>query len=183
MGHLKLILLGPIQATLNGVPVRMPASSTALLAYLAVEGPGVLRRVAHPRKILAALLWPEHPDRSALAHLRRTLFDLRQALGDDDCDPPFLLAAREMIQLNPAADVELDVTTLTQMLGAPSAPGTSALDPESIRRLERAVALYQGGFLEGLVVDSVPFEEWALLRREEFHWQILGRTPDFERSL
>jgi DNA-binding SARP family transcriptional activator len=174
MGHLRLILLGPFQAALDGVPVRLPPFSTALLAYLAVEGPRAPGCVAHPRKILAALLWPEQPDRDALSHLRRTLFDLRHALGDDDRDQPFLLTSREMIQLNPAADFELDVTTFTQALGATSTPDASPLGPEAVRRLEGAVALYQDGFLEGLVVDSVSFQEWALFRREELHWQALG---------
>ncbi len=171
MGHLKLAMLGPWEATVDGTPVRLPASSMAraLLAYLAAEG-----HAAHPRESLAALLWPEQPDREALAHLRRTLFDLRQALGDADAQQPFLFASRETIELNPAADVDLDVSAFTEALGAVSAPDASPFDPEAMARLEGAVALYRGGFLEGLAVNSTSFEEWALLKREQLHWQALG---------
>ena len=178
MGHLKLALLGPFQATLDSVPVRMPASgmARALLAYLAVEGPCAPESpecVAHPRGILAALLWPEQPDRDAMTHLRHALFDLRKALGDDDPDRPFLFASRESIQLNPAADIELDATTFAQALGVMPSPDGLRLDPETVGRLQQGVALYHGDFLEGLSVNSAPFEEWALLKREQFHWQAL----------
>lgn len=171
MGHLKLTLLGPFEATSEGAAVRLPASGVAcaLLAYLAVEA-----HSTHRREILAALLYPEQPDREALAHLRRTLFDLRQALGDDDPQQPLLLASRETIRLNPAAGVELDVTAFTQALGATSAPSALPLDPDAVARLEGAVALYRGEFLGGLAVDSAPFEEWAVLKREQLHWQALG---------
>jgi DNA-binding SARP family transcriptional activator len=171
MGRLTLALLGPFQALLDGTPVRLLATSMgrALLAYLAVEAAS-----PHPRESIAALLWPEQPDREALSHLRRTLFDLRRLLGADDPNLPFFLATRETLQLNPAADVNLDVATYAQALRATPTPDTLPLDHEALQRLERAVALYRGSFLEGVTANSVPFEEWALLRREQLHWQALG---------
>jgi DNA-binding SARP family transcriptional activator/predicted ATPase len=176
MGHLKLTLLGPFEATLDGDPVRGLASSMprALLAYLAVEGRSAPECVAHPREVLAALLWPEQPDREALARLRHTLFDLRRALGDDNLHQPFLLASRETIQFNPDADFDLDVTTFAQAVSAMPSPDALPLDPGALDRLEGAVALYAGGFLESLAVNSAPFEEWELLKREQLHWQAMG---------
>jgi len=171
MGHLKLSLLGPFQVTLDGAPIRWLGSSAlrALLAYLAVEADS-----PHPREMVAALLWPEQPDREALAHLRHLLFELRRALGDGDPDRPFLLASRELIQLNPAADLDLDVTAFVEAVSAMLAADGLPLQQGAVRRLERAVGLYRGGFLEGLAVDSAPFEEWALLKREQLHWQAMG---------
>jgi len=171
MGHLALALLGSFQATLDGAPLRGLTAGLprALLACLAVEPDS-----AHPREILAALLWPEQSNREALSHLRHTLSDLRRALGEDDPDRPFLLASREAIQFNPAADCDLDVTTFAQLLSATPSLHTPPLDREAVGRLERAVALYRGDFLEGLTVNSAPFEEWALLKREQFHWQAMG---------
>jgi DNA-binding SARP family transcriptional activator len=171
LGHLSLTLLGPFRATLNGTPVRLLTANTgrAMLAYLAVEA-----HFSHSRQGLAALLWPEQPDREALAHLRHTLSNLRCALGDEVPGRAFLLASRQSIQLNPAADVDLDVTTFTHALRAMPSPGGRPLDPEALGRLEQAVALYRGGFLEGVAVSSAPFEEWALLKREQLHWQAIG---------
>ncbi len=170
MGHLTLTLLGPFHATLDGVPVRALASGMvgALLAYLAVEADA-----AHPRDMLAALLWPEQPDRTALARLRHTLSDLRRALGDDDSQQPFLLANRELLRFNPAADVDLDVARFAGALHATSSSEALPLDHAAIGRVERAVALYRGAFLEGVAVNSAPFEEWALLKREQLHWQAM----------
>ena len=171
MGRLELTLLGPFQATVDGAPVRLLASNMerALLIYLAVEAD-----LPHGREMLAALLWPDQPDREALVHLRHTLSDLRRALGEDDPSRPFFWASRETIQLNPAADVDVDVTTFTQALSAMPGPDALPLEHEAVDRLERAVALYRGGFLEGVAVNSVPFEEWALLKREQLHWQAMG---------
>jgi DNA-binding SARP family transcriptional activator/tetratricopeptide (TPR) repeat protein len=144
--------------------------ASALLAYLAVEA-------ASPssRESVAAMLWPEQPDRSALAHLRHTLSDLRQALAEDDRIPPFVLASRDTLQLNPAADIDVDVATFAEGVTAlADTPHALSLDDQALARLESAVALYRGGFLEGLAVNSVPFEEWALLKREQLHWQAMA---------
>ena len=60
--------------------------------------------------------------------------------------------------------------------------------------IEKAIALYRGGFLEGFSVsDSAPFEDWARLERERLgrqaaevlgklagHWEERG---DLERAL
>jgi DNA-binding SARP family transcriptional activator len=124
--------------------------------------------------MVAALLWPEQPDREALTHLRHLLFELRRALGDGDPDRPFVLASRDLIQLNPAADLDLDVTAFVEVVGAMPAADGLPLQQGAVRRLERAVGLYRGEFLQGLAVDSVPFEEWALLKREQLHWQAMG---------
>jgi DNA-binding SARP family transcriptional activator len=79
MAHLALYLLGPFRATLDRVPVQGLNSPhlRALLAYLAVE-----RGREQSREQVAALLWPERPDREALTALRCALANLRTALDD-----------------------------------------------------------------------------------------------------
>ena len=95
--QLAVSLIGPFQVTLEGQPITSFESSKvrALLAYLAAE-PGR----PHPRETLAGLLWPDYPQRSALAYLRHALADLRRVTGDRQADPPFLTITREAIQLN-----------------------------------------------------------------------------------
>jgi DNA-binding SARP family transcriptional activator len=164
MPHLSLSLLGPFQVTLDGQPVTDFKSNKvrALLAYLAVE---VDR--PHRREVLAGLLWPEWPDRAALSNLRYTLSNLRRVIGDRLAVPPFLLITRDTLQFNPGSDYWLDVTAFTDMVEVDRA------FPSAIDQLQQAVALYQGGFLEGFSVsDSPAFEEWTLFTREQLARQV-----------
>jgi DNA-binding SARP family transcriptional activator len=181
---LSLSLLGPFQAALNGQPVTEFYSNKvrALLAYLAVEA-----GQRHPRPVLAALLWPDWDDRAALGNLRFSLARLRQAIHDQDAVPPFLLISRDAIQLNPAADVSVDVHHFQQQVrascwesaeaeGQPASAVHSAVD-----HLCAAMDLVRGPFLEGFTVgDSAAFEEWALIKREELarqaRWALHGLT-------
>jgi hypothetical protein len=90
--HLSISLLGSLQVTLTGDPVTGFATdkTRALLAYLAIEA-GRL----HRRDALAGLLWPDEPQATARRNLRQALLFLRQALDDQERDPPFLLVDRE----------------------------------------------------------------------------------------
>ena len=103
MAHLALSLLGPFQASLDAKPVAGFKSKQvrALLAYLAVEAAR-----PHSRIALAALLWPNCPDRAALNNLRYALSNLRQAIGDAQAHPPFLLIHRDTLQFNLDRDID-----------------------------------------------------------------------------
>ncbi len=160
MACLSLFVLGPLQATLDGEPVTDFKSDKvrALLAYLAVEADQ-----PHRREALAGLLWPEWPDREARSNLRYALSNLRRAIGDRDAVPPFLLITRETLQFNTDSEHWLDVAAFTDLRGL-----------QDISDLEQAMAWYRGSFLEGFSVgDAAPFEEWALLKKEQLSRQIL----------
>jgi predicted ATPase/DNA-binding SARP family transcriptional activator len=172
MAHLSIRLLGPLQVTLDENPVTSFESdkARALLAYLAVES-----ERPHRREKLAGLLWPDWPEGAARANLRRTLANLRQAIGDrtssgdDQATPPFLNISRQTIQFNSDSDASVDVTTFTDLLQTKAPPG------QTIRQLEQAVYLHAGDLLEGFSVgDSPAFEEWALLERERLHRMVIG---------
>ena len=181
---LSLSLLGVFEACLDGQPVKGFYSSKvrALLVYLAVEAGR-----PHSRAVLAALLWPDWADRAALGNLRFSLSKLRQAINDQDSVPSFLLINRDTIQLNPSADLALDIRLFEQELHA-SQWESADVDgqPESavrsaIEHLATAMSLYRGSFLEGFSVgDSAAFEEWALIKREQIEraarWALHGLT-------
>ena len=156
----------------NGTPVALPVRATgfvsnkvrALLFYLAVEADR-----AHRRESLAGLLWPEWPDRSARTNLRNALANLRQAIGDRDAEPPFLLVTRETIQRNPESDASVDVSAFGDLVAREACA--------------EAVALYRGPFLEGFSVpDSPAFEQWALGVRERLHLSPAGRHAPGHRA-
>ncbi|NIN64528.1 MAG: hypothetical protein GTO63_07465 [Anaerolineae bacterium] len=160
MALLSLSLLGPLQVTLDGKPVTGFKSDKvrALLAYLAVEA-----EQPHHREVLAGLLWPEWPHREARRSLRDALSNLRRAIGDHDATPPFLLITRETLQFNTDSEHWSDVAAFRDLTGF-----------QDLSSLEQAVALYRGGFLEGFSIgDAAPFEEWALLKREQLTRQML----------
>jgi len=172
MARLALSLLGALEIKVDETPVtdRLYRKGRALLAYLAIEAGR-----PHRRDSLAALLWPDWPERSARTNLRNTLSDLRAVVGDRDAQTPCLLVTRETIQFNEESDLWLDVTAFRAALeaGSPS--------PE---RQEEALALYRGPFLDGFSVeDSVSYEGWTQRVREWERRQAGGATgaPQPER--
>lgn len=166
MARLRLSLLGAFQASLDGMPLLGFESNKvrALLVYIVLED-----QRPHSRESLSALLWPNLPHKQAQNNLRNILSDLRHLLGDHLSENPFLIITHDTVQRNPSSDCWVDVDEF-QKFTAISGPGIQI----NLNHLRQAVALYQGNFLEGFSVDSLPFEEWALLKREQFHRQILG---------
>lgn len=132
----------------------------ALLAILAADPSRV-----HTRAQLAGLLWGDLPESTAKQNLRQALFNLRQAIGDANADPPYLLISRHDIQINPGAEVTCDAAQLWQQLRQTT---TEAAHGQSL------IALYRGKFLSSLFVDdSAAFEEWAEIQRESLHQRVL----------
>jgi WD40 repeat protein/DNA-binding SARP family transcriptional activator len=197
MATLSIRLFGPFEVELDGEPVTSFATdkARALLAYLAVEADR-----PHRREALAGLLWPEVPERSARGSLRTALGNVRQLVGDRAPPPnhapppereaslPFLNVSRQEIQFNRDSDAQVDVRVFTELLQAGTLqPSDQSLGPLTSQDLEEAVGLYRGSFLEGFSLpDSAPFEEWALLKREELQRQLLSALQQlisyYERS-
>lgn len=134
---LEIRLLGQFKVQVNGAEAAITVRPVqALLAYLALNA-----GVAQPRDRLAGLLWPESSQAAARKNLRRTLWRLRQAIGD-----AWLPADRQAVTLTAAADCWIDVVALQ-----------TAADAET------AVAAYGGELLPGF------YDDWVLLERERLH--------------
>ena len=169
MTDLSIRLLGSFQVETAVKPIISFASdkARALLAYLAAEADQ-----PHRRDKLAGLLWPNSPQKMARTNLRRALADCRKAIGDHQANPPYLLITRQTIQFNSASAAWVDVVAFTLLSTANTT--NQPLDEQAIQQLEKAAQLYRGHFLEGFFVDdSLPFEEWALLKGERFQRQTL----------
>jgi predicted ATPase/DNA-binding SARP family transcriptional activator len=175
MRRLEINLLGPFEVRLDGSPVSGFESSKvrALLAILAAEAHRPQRREA-----LAALLWPDWPQKSAMSNLRYALADLRKNIADKEADPPFLLITRETIQLNLGSDCRVDVMQFEQALG------TYRRAPTAVRDPQMAVELYRSDFLEGFsLADSPAFEVWARAKTEYYRQQVLQALEDLVKQL
>lgn len=110
----------------------------------------------HPREALAEMFWEGYSQRDALRNLRRMLCNLRHEIGD------FLLAPRgDFVSINMAANIRFDFAELEDCLLS----DTETLNEERAVRLQTALSLYRGGFLEGFYVDSSEFERWMVAER------------------
>ena len=169
MARLSISLLGPFQASLDGRLLTGFDSNKvrALLAYLAVEA-----ERPHSRDVLAGLLWPELPNQTALSNLRYALSNLRDVIGDRQANPSFLLIKRDTLQFNTASGHDLDAAAF--MREAADKEGQPREAAISHLQREAAARQYRGAFLEGFSLgDSAAFEEWVLLKREQFNRQML----------
>jgi DNA-binding SARP family transcriptional activator/predicted ATPase len=178
-------LLGAPLLEMDGAPVETDTrKAVALLAYLCVLG------TPQSRDTLGSLLWPEYDQAHAAAALRRTLSVARSAIGGR-----WLVAQGRLLQLE-TADLRCDLVEFRSLLAAVGAHHSSSTGvcDRCRSRLERAVTLYHGDFLEGFSLrDSPEFDDWqaatatelrseladALLRLTDAH----AAAGDFEKAL
>lgn len=164
MGCIEIFLLGYFQVRKDGSLLSGFESNKvrALLSYLAIENNQV-----HPRESLAELLWPDHPDGFALTNLRWVVHNLREVLvdqnpGSGNSPAAFLDVQRDYIQLNLTSEIWIDAIHFVNLI-------KDGCHDNDMTRLEQAIGLYRGNFLDGLnVKHSTQFEEWVLLQQERF---------------
>ncbi len=118
MSRLMIQVLGPFMVTKDDQPVTFSYDKVrALLAYLAVEPAGQgLGNAPIARSRLVSLLWPDQPQSAAQDSLRQALSRLRALIGDRDALPPCLLVERDTVQINPAADIQVDLAAFQESL-------------------------------------------------------------------
>jgi len=145
---IRLLLLGPLAIERDGQSVDVHGlpkpKLLALIAYLSAADDGRPRS----RDTLLDLLWPEREEESARHALRQSLFELRQALGQDVLDG----RRAEVVQLGP--DLWTDVRAFRTALAA----GRDA----------EALELCRGQLLAGFHLSDAPeFERWLTDERRE----------------
>ncbi len=176
MGDLYLTLLGPPEVRhADQVLLFSTRKELALLIYLAVEG-----RV-HSRKKLSEQFWPEGDARHGRAALRISLLHLRHLLGEgaDVFPVPHLLIQHDTLGLDLTSAIELDLhILLAACTSARASTHTTLTMPEEthrtlLARLQRAISLPRGEFLEGFSLRDAPaFDDWVRFQREYWHLRI-----------
>ena len=139
---LEVRLLGAVELSFGGVPIRFnaPPRALALMAYL------VVHRRPLARDAVAFTLWPDALEDEAQANLRRHLYALTKALPAPDGEP-WLSADKKSIAWNSRAPSRVDVVDFERLVACEDS-------------LDEAVQLYRGPFLAG--VD----EDWLAPERE-----------------
>jgi DNA-binding SARP family transcriptional activator len=142
---LKLVMMGQTAVYLDAEPVTLvSAKGLALLCYLAVTGRG------HTRQALAGLLWGDLPEADARRNLRGVIMKLRQDFE------PYLEISHQTISFAVTSSHWVDVIEFNRLC-----------QQGDVDSLEKAVALYQGDFLEDVHVrQAAAFEEWIVQQRE-----------------
>ncbi|MCC7131742.1 MAG: tetratricopeptide repeat protein [Gemmatimonadales bacterium] len=134
MTPFRLATLGRLELERDGAPVlARRRKDLGLLVFLARRGPRPVDRTH-----LAGMLWGASGQESrARASLRQALFDLREVVGD------LIEADHESVRVDPRR-VELDLAEFETAIAA--------------GRLEQAVAVWGGPFLDGL--ENLGDESW-----------------------
>ena len=162
---LVLQFLGLPQLYLDNKPIATDRrKAIALLAYLAVNDIGSAPQ-RYPRESLSALLWPDYEQAKAFSNLRRTIWEVHQAIGES-----WLFADRESVQLNVNAGIDLDVARFRDLLAQARQQTAVSL---RISLLADAVKLYRNHLLTGFSLKDAPnFNEWAFAESEELRHQL-----------
>lgn len=160
---LNIRLLGPPLITVGGEPLPRLRSrkSLHLLALLALKTGAAIER-----DFLIGTLWPDSNQSAGQESLKKTLADLRTALGSEGerlCTP-----GRGQLRLDLSEGVFCDVLTFDLAMARFAKTGDPAV-------AEGAVALYRGPLLEGTDEDWV-LGERALRERSALEaLTVLGR--------
>lgn len=158
MGTLELAFFGAFVIRRADQLIHLASGRTQnLFVYLLLEAAR-----SHSRTQLAALLWPDEPERVAKQNLRQTLYELRLLLApnDETSATPLFLVTRTTVQVNQAYPYRLDVDQFQHYL--------------TQQAWQAASDLYQGELLPSLTSSSDLFEEWLLVKREHLHLQALA---------
>ena len=143
----------------TGKALSLPTRKTrALLAYLAANADK-----PQQRDRLMALLWGDRGEQQARHSLNQALLSIRR-LGNE-ADVTLLKGDGERVRLLGDA-VALDLADFHDQL---------ANNPQG------AAELYEGPFLDGLVVPDPAFQQWLTTNRSELHGQAcdaLSRAAD-----
>ncbi|MFT9077346.1 AAA family ATPase [Ethanoligenens sp.] len=146
MARINACFLGDIRIACNGRALCFPfAKAEALLIYLIVNRQAT-------RSSIAALLWGNKPEESAMRNLRNTLYAIKKtASADLFCKS----SNKQLLILDPGIDVVSDVDIFLNQTDAP----------------------YTGPFLKGLCVkDADEFENWVMRTREKLENLCTERT-------
>jgi DNA-binding SARP family transcriptional activator len=159
MSILRISLFGNLRVENESISARPRLTTTIsnLLAYLILY-----RQRAHPRDVLANLLWGDYSQERARGCLNTALWRLREVLETSGVQPGAFLRTSEMgdLSFNCQTDVWIDVIEFERTIKAVLALPCESAPAETIRELENVIGLYKGDLLDGCYCD------WALRERE-----------------
>jgi predicted ATPase/DNA-binding SARP family transcriptional activator len=164
-GRLEIVTLGGFSLQHDTRPVGgfVSRKVEALLVYLAASPR------EHPREVLGEMLWDDLPQDRTLANLRMALSSLQQQLA------PYLTVTRYSLAMNADSDYHMDTLELDRALSEADQhwKENGSFSQTAAAKLENALKLYQGAFLEGFHLRNARgFEGWKLLEQERLRYRV-----------
>jgi predicted ATPase/DNA-binding SARP family transcriptional activator len=159
MDSLYISCLGPPQISLNNQQIDFKRrKAVALLVYLAMEGR------SQSREFLSGLFWPEYEQSRAYSYLRRTIWEIKNVVGDGWLD-----VRREWVSISNSAEFQTDFKQFHSLLQGVKNHDHPFTEPCEfcIAQLESAIDMYRGDFLSGFSLSDCPqFDDWQFLQSE-----------------
>jgi len=165
MAKLSIRLFGPFQIELDGEPLEDFRSDKVrgLLAFLSVES-----HRPWTRSYLADLLWTDLSEIKAQSNLSNALWNLRSVIEEDQKGTKFIIVEKTSLQFNLKADYWLDVKAFHELIEK-SQKSTSTNKMATIVKLDEALSISGGDFMEVFSINSPSFETWLVKTRQEIH--------------
>lgn len=155
----RICLFGKLTVQYGDDSIEYPESSRPLelLVYLLLN-----RQRAHPREVLATLLWGEQSTGQSKKYLRKVLWQLQRLLEDAGFhgDHALLTIDNDWIGIRQHNSIVVDVAMFDAAYDRLRRIPGSQLNPYQAEMLQQAVCLYRGDLLEGW------YQDWCLLERE-----------------
>jgi DNA-binding SARP family transcriptional activator len=155
MAHVRVQVFGKLRlqngdTRLEHFPTRRVEE---LLGYLLIN-----QKTPIPRDRLVEVLWPDSSPANGRASLSTALWRLKTVFGQiEAADQEYISSTRESIAFSPKKPVAFDLVEFERYLDKAA---KAKSDKQRIGALQSAVALYKGGFCEGI------YSEWCLVERE-----------------
>ncbi|MGH3795391.1 MAG: ATP-binding protein [Pseudonocardiaceae bacterium] len=159
MLHISLLGEQVITDGASGV-VRTRSSRTIALVVFLVVHAGSPQARGH----IAGLFWPDSTDAQALTNLRRELYHLRHALGDE----PSLVVTPTELCWRDTETCQVDVRTFEIEYEAALAAAATGDGDRALAHATTAISLYRGALLPGGYAD------WLLEARSELECQCVA---------
>jgi DNA-binding SARP family transcriptional activator len=176
MAKLEVYMFGRFCVHRNGQPLEGfdACKIQELFSYLLLH-----RKTIHSREMLASLLWEDCTTAQSKKYLRQTLWQLQSVLADSDTrsvDERVVLVNSDWLQLNPQADLWLDVAVFEQTFALIQGVIVNDLCTQAVQAIQHAVELYKNNLLEGW------YREWCIYERERFqsmYMTMLDKLTDY----
>lgn len=181
--RLRVSLLGPLRARLDGRPVDVgPVRQQAVLAALALSR----ERSVSRQELLDGVWGMESPGANVVPVY---VYRLRKVLPLAECPDSVIRRDRYGYRLVPGV-VEVDVTGMEELVTAAGAAERAGDPAEAVRLCARALELFRGEPLAGLPGPLAELERLRLVERRvalaqrKVEWQLkLGRVAEATADL
>jgi len=128
------------------------------------------------RDKMMAMFWGESPEDQARYNLRFALWNIRKVFKESEDDPDPLISTRNVCQLNPDLNYQIDSQMFERSLAASPSPDRLVI-------LAQALESYKGPFLDGFSLRNLAqWEEWLFQRRESLHQSFLTASLEVGQS-